>query len=228
MAANFADDGAAGAGSNLGQNSGQPGFGSGATSAGISAPPTPAPPTPTGFAGAQALDSAPSNQPALQPGDPGALTQDQATALEAEDRNQPLPSQLVGMSFAQGGAIPDDGDTSDTADSNGSPGQDAVSKALDSVDQVLAYGRKLHGLGGDQESGGAIPDAPQQMASNMRMPSVPGNQSNSGAPPIQPQPGPLPPTSNPFGKRTADASQPDSDGDNDGDTGGAINTEETA
>lgn len=145
----------------------------------------------------------------------------------------------LGFSFAEGGAIGDDTD--------GSPAQDRISKALDTVDAVLAFGRKLHGLGGNEEDDGAIkgtqtaaamPTIPgnqsetpgpykpgqggQQMAANM--PSVPGSQSNSGQRPPQPMPGPLPPTSNPFGKR-ADAGDGDGDGDSD-DQGGAINTEE--
>jgi hypothetical protein len=56
------------------------------------------------------------------------------------------------------------------------------------------------------------------------MPMIPGNQSESGRPPLQPAPGPLPPTSNPFGKR-ADAGT-DTDNDNDSDAPGAIDTDE--
>ena len=141
----------------------------------------------------------------------------------------------LGMSFSDGGAIDD---------TDGSPAQDRISKALGTVDSVLAFGRKLHGLGGNEEDDGTIPGAQagampmipgnqsetpgpyrpgqggQTMAANM--PSVPGSQSNSGQRPPQPMPGPLPPTSNPFGKR-ADAG--DGDGDDD-DQGGAINTDE--
>jgi len=121
------------------------------------------------------------------------------------------------LNFADGGAIP----TNDGF-SNGSPQQDAISKALSTVDGVLAYGRKLHGLGGGNEEG-AIKGAGTQMASgyqNGRMPAVPGSQSESGVPRPQPMPGPLPPTSNPFGKR---ASSDDGDGQ---DQEGAIDTEE--
>lgn len=152
-----------------------------------------------------------------------------------------MSSNPFGMSFDDGGAVGDD--------SQGSPQQDAISKALETADQVLAYGRKLHGLGGQEEDGGAIPGVQagnmptipgnqsesglppaqpqppaQQLAAgygNGRMPAVPGNQSNSGSPPIQPQPGPLPPTSNPFGKRADN----DPDGDGDNDQSGAIDTE---
>ena len=144
------------------------------------------------------------------------------------------------MGFADGGAIPDD----ETGE--GSPEQDRISKALESVDQVLAFGRQLHGLGGGDNEGaiqtaGAMPTIPgnqsntpgpykpqqpqpQQVAANM--PSVPGSQSNSGAKPVQPMPGPLPPTSNPFGKRADAGSDPDQDGDNDSGQAGAIDTDE--
>ncbi len=70
-----------------------------------------------------------------------------------------------------------------------------LSRALASVQSVLAFGRKLHGLGGepDQEEGA------MEMAG--RMPTTPGTPSESGMPRTQPMPGPLPPTNNPFGKR---------------------------
>lgn len=111
------------------------------------------------------------------------------------------------MSFADGGAI---------EDTDGSPQQDAIQKALSTVDGVLAFGRKLHGLGGDDD-GGAI-----KTAGLTRMPGQPPSQSESGVPPQQPMPGRLPPTSNPFGKRTADAGATnDSD-----DSSGAIDTDE--
>src|SRR5579859_4314435 len=136
-----------------------------------------------------------------------------------------------GFSFADGGAVPDDTD--------GSPEQDMMAKALESVDKTLQYTYQKYGLGGgNQESGGAINTAgmmptipgnqsetpgpyvpqqpkPQQMAANM--PTIPGSQSNSGVPPQQPMPGPLPPTSNPFGKRA------DNDSD---DRSAAIDTDE--
>jgi hypothetical protein len=50
------------------------------------------------------------------------------------------------------------------------------------------------------------------------MPVAPASQSNSGVKPLQPMPGPLPPTSNPFGRRSEAAPDPDE--------GGAIDTEE--
>jgi hypothetical protein len=119
-------------------------------------------------------------------------------------------SPVNGFMFADGGAIPDDnGDGS--SQMNGL--QASINAALSTVDNVLSYGRKLHGLsGGNEEDDGAIKNT--QVAG--RMPTVPGNSSDSGRAPIQPAPGPLPPTNNPFGKR-ADA------GD---DQGGAIDTDE--
>lgn len=123
------------------------------------------------------------------------------------------PASPVGLAFEDGGAVEGD-------DSNGSPQQDAISKALDTVDQVLAFGRKQHGLGGDDESGGI------QMAANTRMPAQPPSQSESGVKPIQPMPGPLPPTSNPFGKR-ADAGN-DNDQDDQPQSGGIDTDEDTA
>lgn len=272
MANSFTDDGAIGAGDNLGANSGQAGFGN--SNFGGSAPTTGSPPPPPASGSmtdtqAQAQYGAGITGNGELNGMGGNYTQHPTGSTDAAGNFTPATaSQLASweneynagaptMSFAQGGAVPTDDGDGDGEDTNGSPGQDAISKALDSVDAVLAYGRKLHGLGGGQaEDGGAIPGAqagamptipgnqsntpgpytpsqppqPQQMAAgygNGRMPAIPGNQSNSGAPPIQPQPGPLPPTSNPFGKR-ADAGD-DGDGDDDSQPqGGAINTEETA
>jgi hypothetical protein len=174
------------------------------------------------------------------------------------------PNAGAEWSFAAGGAVPgyDEGgavedsngaiDTSDGdsaiegggGDTNGSPEQDRIAKALQSVGQVLSLNRSMYGLGdqaaamptrpgtqseypggGTYGPGGAPPQQqagmmptipgnqsetpgpyvpqprPQQMAANM--PMLPGSQSNSGIPPQQPMPGPLPPTSNPFGKRNA-------------------------
>jgi hypothetical protein len=123
----------------------------------------------------------------------------------------------VGLAFSQGGAIPDD--------TNGSPQQDAISKALESVDQVLAFGRKLHGLGGGSNEG-----AIQTAGADQRLP---GDQGSWEGPmsPTKPSPAPqpinpfpqLPPGNNPFGKRA------DAGGDNDSDDqAGAIDTDEDA
>lgn len=62
-----------------------------------------------------------------------------------------LPSSPIGLSFSRGGAVDD---------TDGDPAQDAVARALDTVDGVLAFGRKLHGLGGEGSDGS------QQMAMN--------------------------------------------------------------
>lgn len=118
-----------------------------------------------------------------------------------------------GLMFAEGGAIEDDLDGS----INGSPPQDAIMKALSTVDGVLAFGRKLHGLG--EGDNGAIKGT--QVAG--RMPSVPGTPSDSGVRQPQPMPGPLPPTSNPFGKRVSENQDQGDQGD---DGKGAIDTEE--
>lgn len=101
----------------------------------------------------------------------------------------------VGFSFSTGGAVPDaDGD--DDGDTDGSPGQDMMAKALQSVDATLQYSYQKYGLGGGQQEAGG-----QQQAGIM--PSVPPSQSETGIPLQQPMPGPLPPTSNPFGKRAS-------------------------
>lgn len=106
--------------------------------------------------------------------------------------------------FSEGGAI-DEGDPNATDPQGSGLGnslQASINAALGVVDNVLSYGRKLHGLGGGDDDEGAIKGT--QTAG--RMPSVPGTPSDSGVRPVQPAPGALPPTSNPFGKR-ADASQ---------------------
>lgn len=138
------------------------------------------------------------------------------------------PPAGAGLAFAEGGAIDEDPNADDPQGSAmGNQLQQSINAALGTVDKVLSYGRQLHGLDGDDSDSGAIKTADAGYT-NGRMPSVPGNQSNSGAKPIQPMPGPLPPTSNPFGKR-ADASGGDNadQGSDDQDNGeGAIPTEE--
>lgn len=107
--------------------------------------------------------------------------------------------------FEDGGAVPDDG-------SDGGDVGSLLALALSSVDAGLDYGRKKYGL---KQDGG------QQMAQMQRTPMVPGNQSESGIPRPQPMPGPLPPTSNPFGKRQQFSAN-DQQGDNDADDHGGI------
>lgn len=233
MPNSFANDGAGGAGDNLGANSGQPGFGSQPGSFGTPSSSFGGTPPTTGSGAITAAQAQSEfgggilNNGALN--GLGGVNQSPTYAPPGSQAANYMASNYPGVAFADGGAVDTDIGSGDT---DGSPGQDAISKALESVDQVLAYGRKQYGLGGDDNgSDGAIPGAaqqqpPQQMAAgygNGRMPAVPGSQSNSGVPPMQPQPGPLPPTSNPFGKR-ADAGQ-DADGDDDGP---AIDTQETA
>lgn len=121
----------------------------------------------------------------------------------------------MALMFEDGGEVPDaqDDDTPDIADPNdqNNPSQsqgatnptsgvsdqlgDRIALALSTVDSALSYGRKLNGLPGDSGND----EGPGQQASNM--PMVPGTQSESGQR-TQPDPGPLPPTSNPFGQRT--------------------------
>jgi len=98
--------------------------------------------------------------------------------------------------FADGGLVTDDdgdGDATPGGDDTQTPDhmdhfQQRINAAIATVDNALSYGRKLHGLGGGE----------QDMASSM--PAVPGNPY--GQQRDQPMPGPLPPTNNPFGKRT--------------------------
>jgi len=97
-----------------------------------------------------------------------------------------------GQSFAGGGAI--DEETGDVnSPMGGLGGAGGLQSALSVVQEVLSYGRKLHGLGGDQVAG--------------RMPTTPGTPSESGVR-ERPMPGPLPPTKTPFGKR-AEAEEPE-------------------
>lgn len=137
----------------------------------------------------------------------------------------PTINNVAGLAFADGGAIPD-GDEDDDPNATDPQGsamgqslQNSIDAAMNTVKEALSYGRQLHGLG----SGG------QQQAGNI--PSVPFSESQRD----RPMPGPLPPTANPFGKRTglgprADASDSnDNDSnDNDSDDAPAIATEEDA
>jgi hypothetical protein len=142
----------------------------------------------------------------------GALNGMGGVFQQAPASNDPVGSQAwnsehsgggnLNMMFEDGGSVPEQDQSGDPTSGTGDP----ISLALTTVDSALAYGRKLNGLPTDDGS------SPQQMAMGARMPSIPGTQSNSGTKPIQPMPGPLPPTSNPFGKR-ADNSQGDGDSD---------------
>lgn len=119
---------------------------------------------------------------------------------------------LQGLGFEGGGSIPDaDGDQDGDQDGGapampaGGGSSDRIALALATVDSALSYGRSKHGLPADSDTTDS--NQPQQMAQN-RLPSVPGTQSESGIKPVQPMPGPLPPTANPFGKRTMGANEP--------------------
>lgn len=92
-----------------------------------------------------------------------------------------------GFHFEDGGPVDDGG-----GDSSGSDVGSLLALALSSVDAGLDFGRKKYGLSGGEQ---------QQASMFGRTPAVPGNQSESGIPRPQPMPGPLPPTSNPFGQR---------------------------
>ena len=107
--------------------------------------------------------------------------------------NYPQPPQPQrsngGQSFAAGGPVGAiDEATGDAGGAISLVGN--LQSALAVVQEALAYGRQLHGLGGGQQEAAA------------RMPMAPGTQSESGRREL-PAPGPLPPTQNPFGKRTA-------------------------
>lgn len=173
----------------------------------------------------------------------GVWNGNQITQQQASDEfgAGALGQGALGLMFEDGGTVPDQDDAGAGADPSGdTPGGDPtsgtgdpISLALTTVDNALAYGRKLNGLpssGGDSQQAAAMPTIPgnqsdtpgpyqpgqprpQQQAANM--PMQPPSQSESGVKPLQPMPGRLPPTSNPFGKRTA-ANEP-GDGDGDGD-----------
>ena len=88
----------------------------------------------------------------------------------------PTPSYM----FADGGAIPD-ADDDGSGDTNGSPVQDAIQKALSTVDGVLAFGRRLHGLGGGSNEG--IPMGQQDdQAGSAGAPGNPRFQDGSKSP----------------------------------------------
>lgn len=199
MAKPFADDGAAGA-SGIPDADASPSFGGG--SGGGSTPTLQ-----TGnISDAQAIDQF----------GPGALANGALNGVGGNFSQGPAPTtsasdvpagwtNTIGTFFEQGGGVPDDS-------GSGADGSDPMSSALNTVDQVLQFGYSKYGLGGQQDQGGGIQEA-NASYSNGRMPAVPGSQSNSGVPPLQPQPGPLPPTSNPFGKRAEGAGPADDDND---------------
>lgn len=96
--------------------------------------------------------------------------------------------------FSDGGPVEKDSDSDSGSatglsdDSSGGSSFDP-SEALKAVNDTLAYGRQLHGLGGSGNDN-------QQVASGFNP-----SQSDTGAPRPQPGPGGLAPAANPFGKR---------------------------
>lgn len=253
----FTEDGAAGAGMQAGDSY---------PSAISMSDPGPAPPQPTAQASAgpsaapsysgggggfappappkQATRKTPNDYPVGSPQWQSQFIQDTTGITHPEFLQNTGGMQMISAGFSEGGAI---SEADNDYDGNGSPAQEAVQRALSTIDGVLAFGRRLHGLGGGGDNEGAIPGAgkqagampmipgnqsqtpgpykptqprPQQQAANYPMPVRPGGQSETGIPPAQPGPGTLPPTSNPFGKRA------DNDQDGDSDAPGAIDTDE--
>lgn len=159
--------------------------------------------------------------------------------------------------FDDGGTVPDQDPNDDggqpadpNAGLNGAV-NDRIALALTSVDSALQYGRTKHGLPGDSgmdegtgqqaanmptipgnqsnTPGPYVPQQkpqPQQMAANM--PASPAGQSESGVKPLQPAPGPLPPTSTPFGQRQGQPYGRVADASGDDDTPTIPTEEETA
>lgn len=180
-ARNFSEDGAVGANTD-GVGGGT--FGTNTTTSGA--------PTTSAF-GAPTPDSGGSGAISTGPhfSDSGGPTVD---AAQTSTGNHGFWGEMnpTGLSFAEGGAIPDgDEDDPNATDPQGSAlgasMQRSINDAMNTVKDALSYGRQLHGLG----SGGG-----QQAA---RMPTQPGNQSESGLPRQPPAPGPQQPQ---FGKRT--------------------------
>lgn len=95
--------------------------------------------------------------------------------------------------YAQGGAIPME-DENPMMDTMGSQLQTDINSALGVVKDIFNYGRKLHGLGGDDE-GGAIDTA--------QMPSTPFRETPVPQPMPKPNSLPYGPNEKPFGKRVS-------------------------
>lgn len=99
------------------------------------------------------------------------------------------------MGYAAGGAI--DETTGDVGmGPMGGNFSSQLAAAVKACQDALNFGRQRMGIMGGSE---------QKEAGLNRMPTTPGNPSESGEPRELPAPGPLPPTSNPFGKRRAEA-----------------------
>lgn len=94
--------------------------------------------------------------------------------------------------YAQGGAIPTEEDNP-LMDSMGSQLQVDINSALGVVKDVFSYGRKLHGLGGGDDEGGAVDTA--------QMPSTPFRETPVPQPMPKPNSFPYGPNEKPFGRR---------------------------
>jgi hypothetical protein len=137
--------------------------------------------------------------------DPSSFSAFDWATMNGTNPNAPVMSDPMSLYFDQGGAVPEDVDSSGGSDGSDPSSQSAsegsnglIAQALAAVQDTLKFTRDQYGITGDQQ-GGDQQGGGQQVAG---MATVPGSQSNSGIPPLQPAPGPLPPTSNPFGQRT--------------------------
>lgn len=198
MARSFSEDGAAGASSSSG------------VSPGMAVPNPPQMSDPGGGPPQNVGDPNPPNMPSVGGANsyaaPGSAPKVASRAVSpglgsfGSGLNSADPN---GRYFSGGGAIEEPG--------QGDRLQQAINAALETVDNGLSYGRKLHGLGGGDDE--AIPGQQAQA----RMPMAPGSQSETG-PRTQPAPGALPPASNPFGRRAdaGDSAIPDTDDEQEG------------
>jgi hypothetical protein len=186
----------------------------GAFDAGVASPTAPPPGTPTDAGGSSG--GSPSANPvgqntisdaqAAQIYGSGALSNGALNGFGGQFQGPPPitdpsldgsdPSNSVGVFFADGGDVGDD-NPSQQPPQGADPMGTLLQKALGTTDTVLQQLYAQYGLGGQSQSPGGI----QDQAANM--PAVPASQSESGVKPLQPMPGPLPPTSNPFGQRQA-------------------------
>jgi len=107
---------------------------------------------------------------------------------------QPIPH------YAAGGAIDEDPEASPMENTFGAQMDRDISSAMGIVNRVLNFGRKANGLPevqAEQQQGEGQTDEAIETAG--MLPSKPFSET----PKPQPMPGPLPPTSNPFGKRVS-------------------------
>lgn len=129
-----------------------------------------------------------------QPGYGGGFFGSFGGGGQSKPKNQVAGNNSFGTFFERGGAIPE-GDENPMLNQSGSDLSAQIATAKGIVNSVLQYGRAQYGFG--------------QQQAGIRTPMVPGNPSESGKPREQPAPGPLPPTSNPFGKRAEAEQEPE-------------------